>query len=159
MLNFTHNIPKDAQLVNGTCGNGTSEQKIEIAWAYGSVNHTISITFQLNDTTQEYSLNGLELMLSQGMFPNSTFKSFNFYRVGSTFATLKDRSYHCTRVQNLNLTAMPALNNVNVTILLSDTQIEAFRKTNNKEFSSAIDCDAISTPGKSESGHYSMYTF
>lgn len=155
--NITYNIPKDGKIVSGTCGNGTNDQKIEISWAYENMNQTISMTFALNDTTHEYSLNEIELMLNKGMLPNSTDKTINFYHVGNTFDTLKSRSYHCTRVQNLNLTANPPSKNVNVSISLSDTQIEAFRKTNNKEFSSAIDCDAISTPGKSRITLISMY--
>lgn len=65
----------------------------------------------------------------------------------SDFNTPLDMSYHCTRVQTLNLTKNMATNGVAIGYAyVSKVQFEAFHHTKGDSFSTAKDCDAIDTP-------------
>lgn len=143
---FLYNIPKDsASNVNGSCGNGTSDQFILINWSDRNATNTLSMTFTLNTTNSEFSISKFVFDLNKEIFPkDSNFSSHSFYHVGSFFETPKQNSYHCTRPQILTITNGE---NENGTVSFSHTLLEAFHVGNNEQFSTPIDCDAISTPG------------
>lgn len=103
------------------------------------------MSFKLNHTTNEFALNKLAFELDKAIFPNdANHSSYSYYYVGSSFATPKQNSYHCTRAQELNLTSS---DNLNGTVTLSRTLLEAYHEGKAKQFSTSIDCDAINTPG------------
>lgn len=146
-----YNIPKDTELKpNGSCGNinGTSDQFIVIYWPDKDVTNMMNMTFKLNHTTNEFSLNKVVFNLDKGIFPNdSNSSSHSYYHVGSFFETPKQNSYHCTRSQMLNLTNSENSNVTIGTVSFSHTLLEAYHEGKNKQFSTSIDCDAINTPG------------
>lgn len=148
---MVYNIPKDPEShVNGSCGNinGTSEQFIVIQWSDNNAFNLLNMTFKLNHTTNDFSLNKITFELDKAIFPNdANFSSYSYYHVGSSFATPKQNSYHCTRPQILNLTNSETTSNITGTVSLSHTLLEAYHEGKNKQFSTSIDCDAISTPG------------
>lgn len=148
---FVYTIPKDPESsVSGTCGNinGTSEQFILINWSDNSAHNALNMTFKLNHTTNEFTLNKIAFDLDKTIFPNdANLTSYYYYYVGSTFATPKQNSYHCTRPQALNLTNSENSTNVVGTVSLSHTLLEAYHEGKSKQFSTPIDCDAINTPG------------
>lgn len=75
---------------------------------------------------------------------NQTIKLFNTI---PQFQTHIDNSYHCTRVQQLNLTVSAAENaTVGGHLAVSRLQLEAFHRTHDERFSTAHDCDSVDTP-------------
>lgn len=70
------------------------------------------------------------------------------YHLGSDFNAPLDMSYHCTRVQTLNLTKNHEVNSTTIGyVLVSKVQLEPFHHAKGDSFSSAKDCDdAIDTP-------------
>lgn len=63
------------------------------------------------------------------------------------YQTHTDMSYHCTRVQSLNLTATMDANATAVASLnVSHLQFEAFHRRADDHFSTAKDCDSVDTP-------------
>lgn len=146
-----YTIPKDPESsVNGTCGNinGTSEQYILIIWSDNNAQNALNMSFKLNHTTNEFTLNKIAFDLDKTIFPiDANLSSYSYYYVGSTFATPKQNSYHCTRPQALNLTNSESSTDVVGTVSLSHTLLEAYHEGKSKTFSTAIDCDAINTPG------------
>lgn len=147
-----YNIPKDSKSsVDGSCNiTGTSDQYILIHWQDGNSTSTLNMTFTSNKTN-EFTLSKFVFDLDPMILPNdSNFSSHSFYHVGSFFETPKHNSYHCTRLQVLNLTNSENENGtIAGTVSFSHTLFEAFHEGNNKDFSTSIDCDAISTPGSS----------
>lgn len=146
-----YNIPKEPESrVNGSCGNvnGTSEQFILIQWLDNNAFNTMNMTFELNHTTNEFMLNKLAFELDKAIFPSdANLSSYSYYYVGSSFATPKQNSYHCTRPQILNLTNSETSPNATNKVSLSHTLLEAYHEGKTKQFSTSIDCDAINTPG------------
>lgn len=146
MKHFVYNIPKDSpSTVGGSCGNGTTDQMILIHWSDGNTTNALNMSFTLNATSHEFSLSEIAFELDQALLPiDSNFVSRKFYHIGSVFETPKDHAYHCTRVQELNITNSA---NDNGTVSFTHTLLEAFHVGNSQQFSTVIDCDAISTPG------------
>lgn len=70
------------------------------------------------------------------------------YHKGSDFNTPLDMSYHCTRVQTLNLTKNDEENGTAIAFAyVSKVQFEAFHTAKGDSFSTAKDCDDhIDTP-------------
>lgn len=69
------------------------------------------------------------------------------YHLGSDFNTPLDMSYHCTRVQTLNLTRNHVDKEVPIGFAyVSKVQFEGFHHSKDETFSTAKDCDAIDTP-------------
>lgn len=158
---FVYNIPEVSESsVTGSCGNanGTSDQYILIHWSDKNASNMMNMTFKLNHTTNEFSLDKFSFNLNKTIFPNdSNLTSYSYYHVGSFFETPKQNSYYCTRMQVLNLTnSENPENSTNVvgTVTFSHTLLEAYHDGNSKHFSTSIDCDAISTPGT-----YGKYIF
>lgn len=146
-----YNIPKDTQsTVNGSCGNvnDTNDQFILIHWLDKDALNTLNMTFKLNHTKNEFSLNKIVFNLDKAIFPNGTNRtSYAYYHVGSFFGTPKHNAYHCTRPQILNLTNSENSTDVIGTVSFSHTLLEAYHEGKNSQFSTSIDCDAINTPG------------
>lgn len=133
----------------GSCGNGTTDQNITIIWLSddSSVN-TLNLTFRLNSTSKpnEFSLYEAVFNLSSSVLPNNS--TNRFYHVGGFFETPISKSYHCTRVQILNLTNSEDPKSVIAgTVSLSHVIMEAYRTDDNQNYSTSIDCDAMNTPG------------
>lgn len=63
----------------------------------------------------------------------------------SDFETPIQMSYHCTRIQTLNVTMPDSTVNAG-TVEIGHVQFEAFRTKADTKFSTARDCDAIDTP-------------
>lgn len=149
---FVYNLPKtngdEFQKSKGSCGNGTTDQNILIEWLVDDQPNSLNLTFRLNQTStpKEFSLHEAVFNLSANIVPNNN-QSFIFYRVGSVFDSPKERSYHCTRDQVANLTDSETSSNVVATVTVSHVQLEAYHSGQSKKYSSAIDCDAINTPG------------
>lgn len=133
--------------MNGTCGNGINDQFVMIKWNVTSASNSMNMTFKLNQTTHEYALHELGFSLSKEILPNANQTEVLYHRVGSAFETHEDKSYHCTRGQLLNLTTISNSSDVVGTVSFSNTLLEAYHKGESKQYSTSIDCDAISTPG------------
>lgn len=135
--------------INGSCGNGIKYQYIFIEWTDKNGPNTMNLTFHLNETAKEFSLVEAAFNLSAETLPNVAKKTkLEFHHVGSAFVTPKDRSYHCTRVQSLNLTSIDGT--TVGTVSFSKTLLQAFHKGEPGQLSTAVDCDAINTPGRIE---------
>lgn len=75
---------------------------------------------------------------------NQTIKLFNTI---PQFQTHTENSYHCTRVQQLNLTVSAAENaTIGGQLAVSRLQLEAFHRSHDERFSTAHDCDSVDTP-------------
>lgn len=145
------NLPGTGDKFNeakGDCGN--LSQSILIEWSDDfNEKNTLNLTFNLNSTTKEFSLKEGIFNLSTKVVPGSQNRTILYY-VGTTFEAPKDKSYHCTRVQTLNLTDTEQVSNTTIpvgTVSVSSVLVEAFHSGDKQEFSTAIDCDAINTPG------------
>lgn len=147
---FTYNLPKDG-IVNGTCGNGTNDQIISITWKN---NNVFNMTFKLKQ--HEYSLHKVVFSLSNDILLNANQTSVKYYHVGNDFETQANRSYRCTRVQMLNLTATETATDVVGSVSFSKSLIEAYHVGSNTQYSTPIDCDAISTPGNISREYHSI---
>lgn len=145
-----YNLPGDAESnITGSCGNGTSNQNIVIEWTDKNGPNTMNLTFHLNETAKEFSLFEVAFNLSAGTLPNvAKQRKLEFYHVGNAFVTPKDRSYHCTRIQSLNLTDSDKA--VVGTVSYIKTLLQAYHTGGAGQLSTAVDCDAINTPGRIE---------
>lgn len=148
MYNVPGNKADKFYEATGECGNTT--QFINIEWK-DDVNQTngLKLTFGLNETANEFELKEGVFTLSNNVLPGSQ-NSTKLYIVGSTFVAPKDKSYHCTRVEKLNLTDTVVTNTTEPvgTVSVSHVLVEAFHTGDKQDFSSSVDCDAINTPGK-----------
>jgi len=147
-----YNLPGDGDKgkfkeAKGKCGKDT--QFIVIEWFEANQTNTFNLTFGLIPNTTEFGLIEAVFNLSSNIVPTSSKDRLILYHVGNTFIAPKDKSYHCTRVQSLNLTDTNIVTNTTIpvgTVSVSSVLLEAFHKGDNQDFSSAIDCDAINTP-------------
>ena len=99
--------------VKGNCGNTT--QFIVIEWIEANETNTLNLTFNFNATQKEFSLTESVFNLSTSIIPGSQNRTILYY-VGKTFEAPKDKSYHCTRVQQLNLTDTDNVTNTTVPV-------------------------------------------
>jgi len=67
------------------------------------------------------------------------------HRSDGEFKTPEKMSYHCTRVQKMNLTETIDAKQLIGWISVSQVQVEAFRSTNATGFSTVHDCDSSET--------------
>lgn len=80
-------------------------------------------------------------------FHSTANQTLKLYNVLPNYQTHTDMSYHCTRVQTLNLTATMDANATAVASLnVSHLQFEAFHRRADDHFSTAKDCDSVDTP-------------
>lgn len=145
--------------MKGSCGNETkpTEQNILIEWNAENQNHNINMTFKLNETSGLVSLNELKIIVGKTLLPNAT-DGLILYHNKQEFNSSEYKSYHCTRNQYF------PLSDLNSTVIIgeaifSHTQVEAFRKSKTAEFSTAIDCDAVSPPGNCDMKETRSFNF
>lgn len=144
-----YNLPvQKTTIPTGHCGNGTEDQAIVIGWPSDTQNKTNSfaLTFHLSKP-YEFELFEVAYEIFAGDLPKGNNDTLKFYHVGSTFSTPTQMSYHCTKVQSLNLTSSENGTETVGHVLLSQVQLEAYHQGRGNGFSAAIDCDAINTPG------------
>jgi len=147
--NVLYNIPANNthHTVTGDCGNGTTPQQILLQWGDKTPANTFLLTFSQNSSVEQFGL--LEIVFSinpQNDFPNAKNDTILLYHVGNVFDTPLHHSYHCTKLQTLNLTATENSTETAALLRLSHVQLEAYHKTQDPQFSQAKDCDAIDTP-------------
>lgn len=141
-VHLPYNMPNVSSQISGSCGNGSSDQFIVIEWMDKEAANTVNLTF--GQKAQEYMLKEIAFNLSENVVPKPALQKL--YLVGNVFETHQDKSYHCTRDQKWNLTDQ-AVNGTDVGVIkLSHVVMEAYHTAANKEFSTAIDCDAMNTP-------------
>lgn len=148
-VSVLYNLPKDAIVKSGQCGNVTDY--IELSWAMDKQSNNYSslrIDFALNGTEHEFAFTGLALQLPVvgDSFPNAKPQQQLVLSNNQTlFKTPLEMSYHCNKAQQLNLTSAAAgLSEQTVTV--TKLQLEAFHRKYNGKFSIAKDCEAIDTP-------------
>lgn len=149
-VNVLYNIPvNDTKIPTGNCGNGTVNQTIFVTWQSSqNTTNSFGIVFSNSKDGQEYVLYEIIYELFAGDLPNGNNDTLKFYHVGNAFETPKDRSYYCTIAKTLNLTNAEESTKPIGTITVSNVQLEAYHKGNNKKFSSAMDCLIPNTNGK-----------
>ena len=128
----------------------------------------VYIEFGLNKSINQFELSHLDFFINaSSTFPDGKSKFFLFtdiedvfnfvlfFSVNSTvrllhiannFSTPLGLSYHCTRVQKLDLTGSENSTELVGFVDISHIQFEAFHSQQNDKFSTAHDCDAIDTP-------------
>lgn len=143
-----YDVPKDARVTNGSCLGDS--QFIVLQWPAASkdTQNMLNITFTRNTTDHEFAIAGLSIILyiDEAQFPNAAVnQTLSLENKNVHFKTPMDMSYHCNRVQILNLTTtgQPSFKS---TVAMSKLQFEAFHSKHNSKFSIAKDCDAIDTP-------------
>lgn len=148
-VSVQYNLPKDAVIKSGSCGNVSNF--IELSWAMDKQSNNYSslkIDFALNATEHDFAFVGMLLKLTVvgDDFPNAKLGQQLVLSNNQTlFKTPLDMSYHCSKAQVLNLTsAVSGLGQPMVTI--TKLQLEAFHTKHNNKFSIAKDCEAIDTP-------------
>lgn len=145
---------------SGDCGNGTVNQQITIEWGPKNRSSTFLLLFSLNTSTHEYSVKELVFSIDSVELPaNAKNETVILYHTGNVFATPTETSYHCTKVQTLNLTKTEGGNDVAGTVRVSHVQLEAYHKAKSGQFSYAKDCDAIDTPGKRFGNEQILFTY
>lgn len=131
---------------SGSCGNGSTDQNIEIGWNENDATNTLLLTFALNGS--DFYLKEIAAELSSNILPNEKNSSTELNHVKSVFKIPKDRSYHCTKVTSWNLTSAE-VNGTEVGFIdFSHVLMQAYHTGAKKDFSQSVDCDAMNTPGK-----------
>lgn len=134
-------------MASGKCGNGTSPQQIVLEWGIGN---GLLLLFEENQSAEQYDLAQIAFTLNATDLPNGRNDTIiKLYHTTNTFGTPLHMSYHCTKIQTLNLAENEKSNSTVAYLKLSHVQLEAYHKENNNKFSQAKDCDAIDTPGTS----------
>lgn len=147
--NTQYNVPANQTTVSsGNCGNGTGDQQITVEWGPKTNSSSFLLLFSLNTSTHEFSVKEIVFLINGIELPNSKNETVKLYHNGNIFSTPTEMSYHCTKVQTLNLTKTEDGKDVLGTVRISHAQLEAYHKQDTAKFSTAKDCDAIDTPGK-----------
>uniref|UniRef100_A0A2M4A3J6 Lysosome-associated membrane glycoprotein 5 n=1 Tax=Anopheles triannulatus TaxID=58253 RepID=A0A2M4A3J6_9DIPT len=147
--NVLYNIPSNASVKSGSCGNETNY--IELLWFTSETSRqesTLKIAFALNATENDFALTELKLNLSTAgpAFPNAKVGEFVVLSNNQTlFKTPLKMSYHCNKAQVLNMT-VNATGLAQPTVVVTKLQLEAFHEKGTNKFSIAKDCEAIDTP-------------
>ncbi|XP_037709595.1 lysosome-associated membrane glycoprotein 1 [Drosophila subpulchrella] len=147
--NLTHglyNIPSNATVEDKECDRPTI-QNVHLIWGPNTSKQSLLMYFdKKNDTTVLSSIQ-IHLTLLAEDFPdakeNQTLQLI--HRSDGEFKTPEKMSYHCTRVQKLNLTETIDAKELIGWISVSQVQVEAFRATNATGFSTVHDCDSSET--------------
>lgn len=148
-VHVLYDVPKDARVVNGSCA--ADSQFLLLTWnAISLAQNTLKVSFAYNKTEHEFALAGLSFFLNLygDQFPNAKAnQTLTLVNNQTLFKTPLDMSYHCNRVQLLNLTTVELpTTGTQSTVAVSKLQFEAFHSKHNAKFSIAKDCDAIDTP-------------
>ncbi|EDX05742.1 lysosome-associated membrane glycoprotein 1 isoform X1 [Drosophila simulans] len=147
--NFTtglYNIPSNASVEDAECKSHTT-QFIHLIWGPETSKQSLLMYFdKINDTTVLSSIQ-IHLTLLSEDFPdakeNQTVQLIT--RSSGEFKTPDKMSYHCTRVQKMNMTETLDAEPLIGWISVSHVQVEAFRRANDTGFSVGHDCDSSET--------------
>lgn len=146
--NVLYNVPaNETSEQSGNCGNDTNDQQIVVKWGPQYTQSNFLLLFSLNKSTNVFALKEFVINLNTNELPKGKNESLVFYHSGNIFNAPRDMSYHCTKVQYLNLAYDEKSNKSVASARLSHVQLEAYHKTHDNKFSVAKDCDAIDTPG------------
>ncbi|EDW49707.1 GM16136 [Drosophila sechellia] len=147
--NFTtglYNIPSNASVEDAECESHTT-QFIHLIWGPETSKQSLLMYFdKINDTTVLSSIQ-IHLTLLSEDFPdakeNQTVQLIT--RSSGEFKTPDKMSYHCTRVQKMNMTETLDAEPLIGWISVRHVQVEAFRRANDTGFSVGHDCDSSET--------------
>ncbi|CAK1549561.1 unnamed protein product [Leptosia nina] len=140
---FQLNLPKNAMIVDGSCGNGT--QSIKLSWpANENSTNSMLLVFQSNETTKWYELKSINVTLAPEVFIDATLKEPVELWHGVEWRSPLATSYRCTPPTHLNMTAEAT--SVVAKLTLSQLQEEAFRTAKDELFSSARECGGGDIP-------------
>ncbi|GBP57457.1 Lysosome-associated membrane glycoprotein 1 [Eumeta japonica] len=136
------NVPKEAKVINGSCGE--TEQWLQLTWPENTtLQNNLTLVFKKNNT-QQY-LEYFKVSLSPQQFPSAIKNStFELMHNGSDWMSPLSNSYRCRTPSKLVLSGSQKVPVAEVT--LTNLQEEAFRKVNTTGFSSAHDCDGGDVP-------------
>ncbi|KAJ6597371.1 Lysosome-associated membrane glycoprotein 1 [Pseudolycoriella hygida] len=143
-LNVLYNVPANkTSVVSGSCEK--DDQSITVQWGQMS---QLTLQFTANESTKQFMLSEVHLSInasdvSQDAKANQTIELFH---VNNEFATSLSMSYHCNKLQLIELTSTKDDNKTVATATISHVQLEAFHTQNTNTFSTARDCEAIDTP-------------
>ncbi|XP_017052571.1 lysosome-associated membrane glycoprotein 1 [Drosophila ficusphila] len=147
--NLTHglyNIPSNATVEDKECNSKTT-QDIHLIWGPDTSKQSLLMYFdKKNDTTVLSSIQ-IHLTVLPEDFPdakeNQTIQLL--HRGDGEFKTPEKMSFHCTRVQKMNLTETVDAKQLIGWISVSHLQVEAFLSANATGFSAGHDCDSSET--------------
>ncbi|KAH8356936.1 lysosome-associated membrane glycoprotein 1 [Drosophila serrata] len=147
--NLTHglyNIPSNASIGDNVCESKTV-QAIQLTWGPNSSKQSFLMFFDNKNESIVLSSIQIHLTVLTEDFPdakeNQTIQLI--HRGTEEFKAPEKMSYHCTRVQMLNLTETVDAKPLIGWISVSQVQVEAFRTTNATGFSAVHDCDSSET--------------
>ncbi|RVE48384.1 hypothetical protein evm_006945 [Chilo suppressalis] len=145
------NVPANASLVNVTGNCNGSAQYIQITWASGVVNSSVSnsvrLNFLKNDTTKVYALRSLNITVDAKIMVNSSTPGDKVQlSYGEAWQTPVGTSYRCGARTQLNLTVDSGSGELAASLVVSGLQEEAYRTTHGKGFSAARDCGGTDLP-------------
>jgi len=139
--NVLYNLPaNDTVVLDGSCGK--DEQWITVQWGGKS------------QMKLQFTANNSQFMLSEfDLFINATDvstdakadQSIELYHKHNEFPTSVAMSYHCNKIQTIGFTNTSEGIDVVVNATISHVQFEAFHVQDNENFSTAQDCEAITT--------------
>ena len=147
--NFTtglYNIPSNASVEDAECKSQTT-QFIHLIWGPETSKQSLIMYFNKSNDTTVLSFMQIHLALLPEDFPdakeNQTVQLIT--RSDGAFKTPENMSYHCTRVQKINMTETLDAEQLIGWISVSHVQVEAFRRANDTGFSVGHDCDSSET--------------
>ncbi|XP_016980673.1 lysosome-associated membrane glycoprotein 1 [Drosophila rhopaloa] len=147
--NFTHglyNIPSTASIEDSDCTSQTI-QFIHLNWGPETSKQSFLMYFDKKNDTTELSSIQIHLNVLTEDFPNAKENQTIqlIHRGAGEFKTPDKMSYHCTRVQKMNLTETLDAKQLIGSISVRDVQVEAFLAANATGFSVVHDCDSSET--------------
>lgn len=113
-------------------------------WGTGN---SLLLLFEQKSHDEQFGLAEIVFDVNTTQFKDAKNETLKLYHVGNSFSTPLHMSYHCTKLQTLNLVDNEKSNKTVALLRVNHVQLEAFHKQNNSQFSTAKDCDAIDTPG------------
>lgn len=138
--NTTIIVPLDNSTeATGLCTN--TSQSLILKWKDNSV----EIDFKLGED-KNFFVSLITLNLTAGNLPNySGNETVLTYKDNATlFKTPVEMSYKCDKVQDVNMTAVSG--NSSAILLISHTQLQAYREKKDNVFGAAHDCESFDTP-------------
>lgn len=162
-----YTVPSSAVVNRTQSSCNDEEDKIQIDWG---MSNSFLVTFEANKTLKNYRLYSIEFHLNtSNLIANGssgkknkleklveqTFIEFLLldemlnlqFMNEKGFMVHMNHSYHCNRVQKVNLTTKVENDGDESLsqLIVSGVQFEAFRTKFNDKFSSAMDCDSSNT--------------
>ncbi|XP_017081492.1 lysosome-associated membrane glycoprotein 1 [Drosophila eugracilis] len=147
--NFTHglyNIPSNASVEDVECVSQTI-QDIHLIWGPDTSKQSLLMYFNKKNDSTVLSSVQIHLTVLTEEFPNAKENQTIqlIHRSDGDFKTPEKMSYHCTRVQKMNLSETLDAQQLIGWISVSHVQVEAFRTANATGFSAVHDCDSSET--------------